>query len=73
MCLSERSYIPSVVEPLLDYHRLLRIVQEECCVVLDDDSTGRLIALIHDYIQELEFARRSSKRQEARETRFCSN
>jgi hypothetical protein len=72
MCLSEPSSIPSAVEMLLDYHRLLRIVQEECCVVLDEDSTGRLIALIHDHIQELELPA-AVQLQEARETRGCSN
>jgi hypothetical protein len=72
MCLSEPLSIPSAVEMLLDYHRLLRIVKEECCIVLDDDSTRRLIALIHDHIQELELPA-AVQLQEARETRGCSN
>ena len=72
MCLSEPSSIPSAVEMLLDYHRLLRIVQEECCVVLDHDSTERLISLIHDHVQELELPA-AVQLQEAREIRGCSN
>jgi hypothetical protein len=72
MCLSEPLFIQSAVEMLLDYHRLLRIVKEECCIVLDDDSTRRLIALIHDHIQELELPA-AVQLQEAREMRGCSN
>jgi hypothetical protein len=72
MCLSEPLSIPSAVEMLLDYHRLLRIVKEECCIVLDGNSTRRLIALIHDHIQELELPA-AVQLQEAQEMRGCSN
>ena len=72
MCLSEPLFIQSAVEMLLDYHRLLRIVKEECCIVLDGNSTRRLIALIHDHIQELELPA-AVQLQEAPEMRGCSN
>jgi hypothetical protein len=72
MCLSEHPFIPSALEMLLDYHRLLRIIQEECCLILDDDSTERLVALIHNHIQELELPA-AFQLQEAREIRGCSN
>jgi hypothetical protein len=72
MCLSEPLFIQSAVEMLLDYHRLLRIVKEECCIVLDGNSTRRLIALIHDHIQELELPA-AVQLQEAQEMRGCSN
>ena len=39
---------------LLSYHRLLRIVEEACPLVLDEHSTARLLDLILDRIQCLE-------------------
>ncbi len=51
----ESDLIPSALEMLLDYHRLLRIIEEECCEFLDEESLARLVALMLDRIQELEF------------------
>src|SRR3569833_2347418 len=44
----------SHLEKLIDYHRLLRIVKEECRNELDEDSIARLTTLILDRIQRLE-------------------
>ena len=54
MNLAESSSTPSAVEMLLSYHRLLRIVEEACPLVLDEHSTARLLDLILDRIQCLE-------------------
>jgi hypothetical protein len=54
MNLQETELKPSPLEKLLDYHRLLRIVDQECRSVLDEDSNARLAALILDRIQQLE-------------------
>ena len=44
----------SPLEKLLDYHRLLRIIEKEFHGVLDEHSTARLIELITRRIQQLE-------------------
>ena len=44
----------SPLEKLLDYHRLLRIVDEECHSVLDEESIARLNGLLLRRIQQLE-------------------
>jgi len=45
---------PSPLQKLLDYHRLLRIVEEECHGELNDDATAHLVALIISRIQQFE-------------------
>jgi hypothetical protein len=61
----------SPLEKLLDYHRLLRIVEEECRSELDEDSTARLIVLILDRIQRLELPA-ALQLDRAREARGCT-
>ena len=55
---------------LLDYHRLLRIVEKECGNVLDEDSTTRLMRLIVDRIQQLELPA-ALELEKARDQRGC--
>ena len=54
MSLPELDLNSSPVQKLLDYHRLLRIVEVECRTVLDPQSLARLVALIQRRIQQLE-------------------
>jgi hypothetical protein len=68
MNLAESSSTPSAVEMLLSYHRLLRIVEEACPLVLDEHSTARLLDLILDRIQCLELPA-AVELEGARETR----
>ena len=68
MNLAESSSTPSAVEMLLSYHRLLRIVEEACPLVLDEHSTARLLELILDRIQCLELPA-AVELEGARETR----
>jgi hypothetical protein len=70
MNLAESTSTPSAVEMLLTYHRLLRIVKEECPLVLDEDATARLLNLVLDRIQRLEFTA-ALQLEEAREIRGC--
>ena len=65
---AESSSTPSAVEMLLSYHRLLRIVEEACPLVLDEHSTARLLDLILDRIQCLELPA-AVELEGARETR----
>jgi len=53
---------------LLSYHRLLRIMEEACPLVLDEHSTARLLDLILDRIQCLELPA-AVELEGARETR----
>jgi hypothetical protein len=48
MSLAESISSPSAVEMLLSYHRLLRVVEEACPLVLDEHSTASLLDLILD-------------------------
>jgi len=68
MNLAESSSTPSAVEMLLSYHRLLRIMEEACPLVLDEHSTARLLDLILDRIQCLELPA-AVELEGARETR----
>lgn len=68
MNLAESSSTPSAVEMLLSYHRLLRIVEEACPLVLDEHSTARLLDLILDRIRCLELPA-AAELEGARETR----
>jgi hypothetical protein len=68
MNLAESSSTPSAVEMLLSYHRLLRIVEEACPLVLDEHSTARLLDLILDRIKRLELPA-AVELEGARETR----
>jgi hypothetical protein len=61
----------SPLEKLLDYHRLLRIVEEECRSELDEESTAHLIGLILDRIQRLELPA-ALQLDRAREARGCT-
>lgn len=54
MNLQETEPAPFPLEKRLDYHRLLRIIDQECRSVLDEDSSACLAALILDRIQQLE-------------------
>jgi len=44
----------SSLERLLDYHRLLRLVEEDGRSVLDDEAMVRVARLIRDRIRQLE-------------------
>jgi hypothetical protein len=72
MNLQETELNPSPLEKLLDYHRLLRIVDRECSGVLDEESNARLAALILDRIQQLEFPA-AMQLDEARDARGFRN
>jgi hypothetical protein len=72
MNLQETELKPSPLEKLLDYHRLLRIVDQECSSVLDEASNARLAALIIDRIQQLELPA-AMQLDEARDARGFRN
>jgi hypothetical protein len=70
MSLAESISSPSAVEMLLSYHRLLRVVEEACPLVLDEHSTASLLDLILDRIQHLELPA-AVELEVAREIRGC--